>query len=258
MAWRLDEFLDQDPVVAERAGGLPLGRFKGGGKIRRPVDPAHPLAAAAGRGLDQHRIADFSGPLGQPVRILIVAVITRHNRHFRHLHQRLGGAFRSHRPDRIGRWTDEFYPCRRAGLGKAGILRKKAVTGMDRLRARLLRRLDDPIADQIALRRRRRPDPDRFVRLQYMLRAGIGIRIDRHGAHPHPARRADHPAGDLSAVGDQDSVEHAAGAVSPRPARPACASRGKRSRLPCPRRLRGYRRSGGRSSRSGRRRPSGR
>ena len=51
----LDVLLDQDRVVAERREGLALG---GGDRlvvVLGSADDAHPLAAAAGRGLDEHR-----------------------------------------------------------------------------------------------------------------------------------------------------------------------------------------------------------
>ena len=43
-------------------------------------DDAHALAAAAGAGLDQHRIADRIGLLLQEGRILVVPVVARHQR----------------------------------------------------------------------------------------------------------------------------------------------------------------------------------
>ena len=57
--------LDQHVVVGERGLGLALGAGQGVGELRRLLDHAHALAAAAGRGLDQHGEADALGLLGQ-------------------------------------------------------------------------------------------------------------------------------------------------------------------------------------------------
>ena len=67
------------------------------------------------------------------------AVIAGHHRHARRLHQRLGRGLRAHQPDRVGRRTDEDDAGRRAGRGEIGVLRQKAVAGMDRLGARRAR-----------------------------------------------------------------------------------------------------------------------
>ena len=42
-----------------------------------------------------------------------------------------------------------------------------------------------------------------------MQRVAVGLGIDRDGRDPEPARGADHPTGDLSAIGDQDLAEQA-------------------------------------------------
>ena len=48
----------------------------------------------------------------------------------------------------------------------------------------------------------------RFVGHLDMHGIAIGIGIDRDGGNPHLARRLDHAAGDLAAIGDQDFREH--------------------------------------------------
>ena len=45
-----------------------------------------------------------------------------------------------------------------------------------------------------------------------MQRLGVRVRIDGDAAHTHPARRADHTASYLSAIGDQDLAELGASA----------------------------------------------
>ena len=38
----------------------------------------------------------------------------------------------------------------------------------------------------------------------------IRLGMDRDGAQPEPPRRADDPAGDLAAIGDENALEHEA------------------------------------------------
>ena len=54
----LDELLDEDAVVAEAVEALALGRFEALAHVLLGPGEAHALAAAAGRGLHHHRIAD--------------------------------------------------------------------------------------------------------------------------------------------------------------------------------------------------------
>ena len=58
-----DEFLDENPVIAEEAGRLVLGALKALARLFIVPGNPHALAAAARRGLDHHRIADFIGNL---------------------------------------------------------------------------------------------------------------------------------------------------------------------------------------------------
>ena len=81
MARLLQVALDQHAVVAEAGGGLALA---GGQRVEEGAgrfDHAHALAAAAGAGLDQHRIADGVGLRLEELRVLIVAVVAGHQRH---------------------------------------------------------------------------------------------------------------------------------------------------------------------------------
>ena len=79
---------------------------------------------------------------------------------------------------------------------------------MYRLGAAAARGLDDRRDVEIAVARRRRPDRPGLVGQLDMQRVGIGLGIDRDRRDPEPPRGADHPAGDLAAIGDQDLGEH--------------------------------------------------
>ena len=61
---------------------------------------------------------------------------------------------------------------------------------------------------QVALRGGWRSDGDSIVGHLDMERVAIGLGIDRDRRYSHPARGLDDPAGDLAAIGNQDSLEH--------------------------------------------------
>ena len=251
--------LDQDAVVAEGGGRLALAGGERRGELARRLDDAHALAAAARGGLDEHRVADAIGFALQERRILLVAVIARHERDARLLHDALRRALRAHRADRGRRRADEHDARALARLGEVLVLREEAVAGMDRLRAGGARDLEDAIAAQVAFLCRGRADEEGLVGGEDVLRARIGFRVHGDGLDREPAGGADDPAGDLAAVGDEDLREHQNGpgvtaaltsfssrswrrSALPLPT-PASASRGTSGCLPSPRRTRARRRS---------------
>ena len=208
VAWPLQVLLDQHPVVAEARGRLAPGVLQGGGE--RPVVPHHPhaLAAAAGPRLDQHRPADRRGMGGERGILLVGTMVARHHGHARRLHQALGLILQPHRADRGGRRADEDDAGGLAGQGEVGVLGEEAVAGMDRFGARGARDLDDPLAPQIALGDRGRPQPVGLVGERHVQRIAIRIGVDGDAADAQAMRGPHHPAGDLPTVGDQDALEH--------------------------------------------------
>lgn len=57
---------------------------------------------------------------------------------------------------------------------------------------------------------RGRADMNGLIRLPYMQRIGIRIRIDRDSGDAHLLRGLDDTAGDLAAIGDEDFRNHRA------------------------------------------------
>ena len=203
----LDELLDEHAVVAEARQPLALGGVEALAHLGLAPREAHALAAAAGRGLHHHRIADLPGDPDRMLGVRDLADEARHHRDARELRQLLRFDLVAHRRDGGGRRPDEHDPRVGAGPGEPLAFRQEAVARMHRLRPRRPARRDDRLAQQVALGGRRRPQPHRLVRHLDMQRRRVGIRIDRDGPDPHPAACLDDPARDLAAVGDQNLVE---------------------------------------------------
>ncbi|MGY4312229.1 hypothetical protein ACVWW1_001532 [Bradyrhizobium sp. JR3.5] len=121
----------------------------------------------------------------------------------------LGFDLVAHRGDGAGVRADEDDAggFQRARKGLA--LGQEAVAGMHGLRAGLAAGVDDLVDQKIALGRGRRADQHGVVGHLDMQRVAVGLGVDGNRLNPHTARSLDDPAGDLAAVGDQDSFEHA-------------------------------------------------
>ncbi len=171
------------------------------------VGDAHALAAAAGRRLDHHRIADLLRDLHRFVGIGNGREIARHRADAGLLGELLGLDLVAHGVDRARIGADEGDAGGGQRLLERFLLGEEAVAGMDRLGAGLLASVDDLVDQQIGLRRRRRTDQDLFVGLTHMQRIGVRFGIDRNRLDAEPLAGADDAAGDLAAIGDQDLVE---------------------------------------------------
>ena len=198
--------LDQHPSVAERGFRLPDGAFERGVEFDMRVDAAHSAPAPASDRLDQHRIADLIGLFAQEFRVLVVAMITGHDRHAGALHQRLGRAFQPHDPHRQGRRADKDDAGLRTPFGKIGVFGQKSVARMQTFGADFLRQRDNAGLIEIAVRAL--ADLIGFVGKASEKRPAVDRRMHRDRAHSHAPRGANDAAGDLAAIGDEDIGEH--------------------------------------------------
>jgi hypothetical protein len=114
----------------------------------------------------------------------------------------------AHQAHRVGRRADPRQLALAADVGEIGILREKAVAGMDRIGAGDLGRRDDHRNVEVALARRRRADAHRLVCEFDVQRVGIGGRVHRDRLEAHLAQASDHAQRDLSAICDEDLLEH--------------------------------------------------
>jgi len=116
------------------------------------IETAHPAAAAAGRRLDDDRIAD----LAREPRVLLRVVgqrpvRARHARHPARPHRLDRRHLVAHQADRLRSGADEHEPALFDALREVGVLGQEAVARVDRDRIRDLRGRDDRGHVEIAL-----------------------------------------------------------------------------------------------------------
>ena len=112
---------DEQGVVTESSQGLPAGASDGLGQVPRAVHHPQALAPATSGGLDQHRVADRGGCLGQRV-VTTRTATTRQHRNARSRHGRPGADLVAHRLDRASRRADKDQTGAGAGRGEGGVL----------------------------------------------------------------------------------------------------------------------------------------
>ena len=208
MARALHIFFDQHRTIAKAAHRLALATGQSACKVCRGFDNAHALAAAARAGLDEHRIANAVCLALQERRVLVGAVVARHQRHAGALHQLLGLGLQTHGANGAGRRPDKRQTRVSTGLGKGVVLAQETIAGVNGLRTTRQRRLNDGLPAQVAVFGRAAANVHRLVAHLYMARLGIGIRIHGHGLNTQTRSRCRHTASDFAAVGDEDFGEH--------------------------------------------------
>ena len=104
---------------------------------------------------------------------------------------------------------------------------QEPVAGMHRFGAGLAAGLDDLLHHEVAVGRRRRPDQDGIVGHFDVERVTVGLGIDRDRLDPHAAGGLDDPAGDLAAIGDQNSFEHGVIYLQPKGGVQPCGPAGR-------------------------------
>jgi hypothetical protein len=84
--------------------------------------------------------------------------------------------------------------------GEGCVLREKSVAGVNRLRPRPQRRVDEHVTAEIALRRRPGTEEVRLVRGPNVRAPPVDVRVDRHAPDPELTQRPEHADRDLAAV----------------------------------------------------------
>ena len=100
--------------------------------------------------------------------------------------------------------SDEADAGNLTAAGKIGVFRQEPVPWMDRLGAGLSGRFQDRVHVQVAVVRRGLPHQDRFVGHLNMKSIFVGSGVYGYGGDLQFVAGANNPAGDLTAVGDQN------------------------------------------------------
>src|SRR5262245_24943417 len=203
-----DVFLKVDAAVFERRLGLCAGRVVSVAEFALIVGDAHASPAAAGRGLDQHRIAYPHGLFDGGLFVFDQALAAGRDRHARSLHRTLGLRFIAHYPDDLGRRADEGDVAFAADLGEVGILGEKSVPRMYRVDVGDFGRRDDLRDVQVALRRGRGADANHFVREAHVQGVAVGLGIHGDCFDTEFTTGPNDPAGDFTTIGDKNFFEH--------------------------------------------------
>ncbi len=147
----LDEALEVDRPVSERSVGLRAGLSIGLADLRLGSRHAHPLAAAAGGGLEQDRESHGLGRLDRGFGSGGRVGCARDDRYAggRHGTTRLG--LLPHDADGCGRRPDEGEAGLLHGLREVGPLGQKAVAGMNRVRPGLRRGCEQALDAQVGV-----------------------------------------------------------------------------------------------------------
>ena len=205
---RLDVLLDVDVGDAERRLRLALRGLHRVRQLRRRPHDAHAAAAAAGRRLHDHRIADLLRELERLLLVVDRAVAARENRHAGLLHHAARARFVAHQADRLRIGPDELDVARLAHFGEVRALGEKPVAGVDCVGAGDFRRADHGGDVQVAVGAARRPDADVLVGELDVQLVLVRLGVDRDRLDAELAARVDDPQRDFPAVRDQYLLEH--------------------------------------------------
>ena len=203
VAAMLDVALDEQRAVTERRGRLVAGARHGVVELVPAAHGAHAAAAASGRGLHQHRVADgrdSSGNLDRTVRRQRDVV---EHRHTGGAHQCLGRDLRTHRRDGRRRRADPHQPGVDHRLGERGRLGEEAVAGVQRARPGPPPGVDEQITAEVGVGGGVAGQAHGDVAHAGV--HGAGVSVAEHGDGPDaeaPAGAGD-AHGDLTAVGDE-------------------------------------------------------
>ncbi|MNK93454.1 hypothetical protein D3C87_1136150 [compost metagenome] len=199
--------LHQHPRVAERRLRFTLGRGQGFGQLADVLDHFHAFATATRGGFEQHRVADAFAGGAEGFQVLGFAVITGHQWHASGFHQGFGGGLAAHGVDGRGGRAEEYQAGVFDGAGEPGVLRQKAIAGVNRLGAAGLGGGDQFVDLQIAVGGFAATEVDPNVGFADVAGVTVGGAVHGHGGQAQGLGGAHHPASDFATVGHQQGGE---------------------------------------------------
>ena len=135
VASAFEEALEDEPVIAERAGSLTTGSGERVGESLGLAHRSHALAAATCRRLDQERVTDPGRGCRERLVRLICLVVAGECRDPERSRQPTRGSLVTHRPDGVRRRADPADPGHRDALGEIGVFGQESETRVEGVRA---------------------------------------------------------------------------------------------------------------------------
>ena len=196
---------ESSPNAFLRLGARAVERLA---ELARRAHDAHAAAAAAGRRLDQHRVAGLVGEGARRLERAQRLGRARHHGHAGRLRDLARRDLVAERVDRLGRRADEDDAGVAALARERATLGQQAVARVNRVDLVALGELDDLVLGEVG-RDRLEPlaDQVRLVGLVAVQVHAIFLGEDRDRAEPELGRRAEHANRDLAAVGAQKPLE---------------------------------------------------
>src|SRR5262249_10686012 len=204
----LDVLFEVDAAVLERALGFLACGLKAGLEADVVAGDANAAAPAAGRRLDEHGIAHAVSQREGLFLIGDQSLAAGHYRDADSLGELAGLVLVAEQTHGLDGRADELDLAGAADLGEVRVLGEEAVAGVDGLDVGQLGGADEPWDFQVALGRRGRADADGLVGQLEVGGAAVGLAVDGDHFDAEVLAGADDPQGDLTAIGNQDTLEH--------------------------------------------------
>lgn len=166
------------------------------------------VPAAAGRCLDQHRVAKFLRQLQGLAFAFDQPFAARHGGHIGLAGHGAGRILVAQLGHGLRRGADKGDVAIAADLGEMGVLGQKAVARMYRFRIADLGRADDLRNPEIAVRGLGRTDAVGLVGHLQIGGAAVGLAEDGHRLDAHFPAGAKYPQGNLASIGNEYAIEH--------------------------------------------------
>src|SRR5579883_1503857 len=208
VAWLIDILLDVDVTIVESRRCLGLRHHHLLREIVHIVNDTHTTASTASHGFDDDRKPNRFGNLTRLINILYNAIGAADNGHTCFTHRVLSAGLIPHGLDHIRFGADEDETGSVADIRELGILRQEAISRMDRLCIRKMRRTYDARNIKVTLSTGSGADTDRFIGKTNVKRMAVSFGINGDGLHAHFATRTNNTKGDLAAIGYEDFIEH--------------------------------------------------
>ncbi len=172
------------------------------------VRHAHTTTATASDGFNHHRVANAFRNSERFLLVLDGPVGTGRRWHTGTFGKCAAGRFVLERIHRARTRPDETDIATFANVREVRVLRKKTVTGMDRINIGDFRRADDTVDAEVTFVAWRFADADGFVRHLDMDGINVSLRINRNGPDIQFLAGANDAHCDFASVGNQDFFEH--------------------------------------------------